>query len=102
MLRNVIERRSELALLRAVGFRRSALSTMVLAENAFLLIWGLLAGTGAALMAMLPLLLSIGADTQWSSVAVLLLLVFVVGMLAALFAVREAARTPIVSTLRGE
>jgi len=102
MLRNVIERRSELALLRAVGFRRSALSTMVLAENAFLLIWGLLAGTGAALMAMLPHLLSIGADTQWSSVAVLLLLVFVVGMLAALFAVREAARTPIVSTLRGE
>ena len=102
MLRNVIERREELALLRAVGFRRSGLSVMVLSENAMLLIWGLAAGTVSALLAMLPHLLSVGADTPWTDGAKLLTVVFVVGMAAALFAVREAGRTPIVSTLRGQ
>ena len=102
MLRNVVERREELALLRAVGFRRSGLSIMVLSENAMLLIWGLAAGTVSALLAMLPHLLSVGADTPWTDGAKLLIAVFIVGMAAALFAVREAGRTPIVSTLRGE
>ncbi len=101
MLRSVVERRSELALLRAVGFRNSGLAIMVLAENAMLLIWGLAAGVICALLAMLPHLQSAGADTPWTDGARLLALVFVVGMTAALFAVREASRTAIVSTLRG-
>src|SRR5262249_30147248 len=37
LLRSVWERRGELALLRALGFRRQALGGLVLAENAFLL-----------------------------------------------------------------
>ena len=102
MLRNVIERRSELALLRAVGFQSRSLSVMVLAENAMLLVWGLLAGTISALLAMLPHLLSTGADTPWANGGLLLLTVFTVGMLASLFAVREASRTPIIAALRGE
>ncbi len=102
MLRNVAERRSELALLRAVGFRQGSLSVMVLAENAMLLVWGLASGTVSALLAMLPHLLSTGADTPWSNGAALLLTVFVVGMLSSLFAVREASRTQIVSSLRSD
>ncbi len=102
MLRNVVERRSELALLRAVGFRARSLSVMVLAENAMLLVWGLASGTACALLAMLPHLLSTGADTPWTNGGILLLTVFAVGMLSSLFAVREASRTPIVSSLRGE
>ena len=102
MLRNVVERRSELALLRAVGFPRTGLSIMVLAENAMLLVWGLASGTVCALLAMLPHLLSTGADTPWANGGLLLVTVFSVGMLSALVAVREASRTPIVSALRGE
>lgn len=102
MLRNVVERRSELALLRAVGFQPKTLGTMVLAENAMLLCWGLATGTMCAVVSMLPHLASVGADTEWLGVLGLLLLVFVVGTAAAFFAVREAARTPIVATLRGE
>ena len=44
LLRNALERRRELALLRAVGYRQRHLSLMVLAENALLLALGL--GTG--------------------------------------------------------
>ena len=53
MMRNVLERRSELALLRAVGYTTPMLKRIVLLENAFLLSFGLLAGTIAAAVAML-------------------------------------------------
>lgn len=102
MLRNVVERRSELALLRAVGFQSRSLSVMVLAENAMLLIWGLASGTVCALLAMLPHLMSTGADTPWANGGLLLTTVFIVGMVSSLFAVREASKTNIVSALRGE
>ena len=100
MLRNVVERRSELALLAAVGFTPGRLRVMVLAENALLLLFGLLVGTSCALLAMLPHLVTVGADTPWLSGAKLLLLVFVVGMAAAWAAVKEASRTAIVTALR--
>jgi ABC-type lipoprotein release transport system permease subunit len=102
MLRNVLERRGEIALLRAVGFRGSHVSWLVLCENAFLMLWGLAAGTLAALLAMTPHLSSTGADVPWGGLQALLLGVFAVGMLAALLAVREALRTPILATLRAE
>jgi ABC-type antimicrobial peptide transport system permease subunit len=102
MLRNVIERRGELALLRAVGFRPSSIRKLVLFENAFLLACGLAVGTGSALLAMLPHLLSTGADVPWLSGAGLLAGIFAVGLLSALGATAEAVRTPIVATLRGE
>ncbi|MBX3437610.1 MAG: ABC transporter permease [Planctomycetaceae bacterium] len=102
MLRNVLERRGEIALLRAVGFRAGHVRWLVLAENALLMLWGLGAGTLAALLAMTPHLSSTGADVPWAGLRVLLAGVFAVGMLAALGAVREAVRTPILSTLRAE
>lgn len=102
MLRNVIERRAELALLRAVGFRPSAIRRLVLFENAFLLACGLAVGTASALLAMLPHLLSTGADVPWFSGAGLLAGIFGVGLLAATGATAEAVRTPIVASLRGE
>jgi hypothetical protein len=102
MLRNVLERRAELALLRAVGFSNRHLTWLVLWENAFLLVWGLAAGTASALLAMLPHLLSIGADVPWSSVGTILGVIFAVGMLAAFLAVGQAVRTPVLATLRAE
>ena len=102
MLRNVLERRSEIALLRAVGFRTGVITWLVLQENALLLFWGLAAGTFSALLAMLPHLLSTGAEVPWGQLNTMLGAVVVVGMLAAVLAVFEAVRTPIVETLRSE
>tara|TARA_R110002111_G_scaffold254461_2_gene320105 strand:- start:6022 stop:9534 length:3513 start_codon:yes stop_codon:yes gene_type:complete len=102
MLRNVVERRSELALLRAIGMTGSNVALIVLAENAFLLIWGLISGTLSALLAMLPHLLSTGADLPWESGTLILAAVFVTGMLAALLAVADAVRSPILTTLRSQ
>ncbi|MDB4793257.1 ABC transporter permease [bacterium] len=102
MLRNVIERRSELALLRAVGFRRMQVGMLVVYENAFLLVFGLTLGAISALLAMGPHLISSAANVPWLSLVQLLIAVFAVGMLSVVVAVRAAVKTPILSTLRGE
>ncbi|MCA8982616.1 MAG: ABC transporter permease [Planctomycetaceae bacterium] len=102
MLRNVLERRSELALMRAIGFQRLSLAGMVLAENALLLILGLSIGTLCALVAMLPTISGQTGEVSWGNGLLLLLGVFLVGMLSSLLAILEAIRTPVLQTLRGE
>lgn len=102
MLRNVIERRAEIALLRAVGLQQGDVGLLVLLENALLLAWGLCCGTVSALLAMSPHLLSTAAAVPWGSLLALLAAVFCFGMLGALIATQAATRTPILSTLRGD
>ncbi len=89
-LRSVIERRSELALLRSVGFRRSRLAQMVLSENTLLLLGGLGIGTLAALLAVLPHYLLQAADVPWATLLGLLGAVLLAGLLAGWIAVRAA------------
>ena len=102
MLRNIWERRGELALLRAVGYQPRQVTLLILLENAALLFWGLLTGTIAALVAMSPHLLSIGADIAWGNVAITLLAVAIAGLSSAWLAVRAADRLPLLETLRSE
>jgi hypothetical protein len=100
LVRNVIERRGELATLRAFGFRRSRLAWIVLAENAFLLAIGVLIGTLAALAAVAPSL----ADRRlpWPSLAGTLVLVLAVGMLSSLAAVLGTLRIPLLPALKAD
>lgn len=101
-LRSVLERRGELALLRATGFRRSLLARMVLWENAALLLGGLAVGCIAAAVAVLPHLLSGGAGVPWFSLGMTLGVVVLVGLLAGLAAVRAVLTTPLLPALRGD
>jgi putative ABC transport system permease protein len=102
MLRNVLERRRELALLRAVGLRDAAVVVMVLAENAFLLFCGLAVGSLSALLAMLPHLQSTGADVSWLSLLGMLGIVGLFGLFAPAWGAREAVRPTVLAGLRGE
>jgi ABC-type antimicrobial peptide transport system permease subunit len=102
LLRNVMERRKELALLRAVGYRPEHLRTMVIAENAYLLIAGTVIGAVSALVAILPAFLERGGHLPNPSLALLLLAVPVAGMAASLIAVRMVARAPLLETLHAE
>jgi hypothetical protein len=101
-LRSVLERRGELALMRAVGFRRRRLASLVMLENAALLLAGLLTGTIAALVAILPQLIGGSATTPWLWLAGTLILVLVVGLFAGLLAVRTTLRAPLIPALREE
>ncbi|HWS53905.1 MAG TPA: ABC transporter permease [Pyrinomonadaceae bacterium] len=102
LLRNVLERRRELALLRAVGYRRAHFALMVLAENALLLFCGLVTGTACALLAVVPVVASRGGRLPLASLAALLLAVVVSGLLASLLATAAALRSPLLASLRAE
>ena len=102
LIRNVIERRGELATLRAFGFRRATLAVMVLAENGFLLILGLTLGGVSALFAVAPHVLSSPESVPYLSLSLILLLVLIVGMLASSAAVSAALRIPLLPALKAE
>jgi ABC-type antimicrobial peptide transport system permease subunit len=102
LLRNVLERRRELALMRAVGYQSSHLSLMVIAENALLLGCGLLTGTICALLAIIPAIIARGGRLSAVSLGLLLLAVSLVGIAASLAPVRAAVRSPLLASLRTE
>ncbi len=102
VLRNVLERRRELALLRAVGYRPVHLAILVLAENALLLVLGLATGTACALLAIAPAISLRGGRLPVASIGLLLAAVLVTGIGAALAATRAAVRSPVLAALRSE
>ena len=103
LLRNVLERRRELALLGAVGFRRSHFLTIVVAENVVLLAGGLLAGAVCAVIAVLPAVAERGGRVPIGAGAVLLLFaVLVTGIVSSIVATRAATRAPLLASLRSE
>jgi hypothetical protein len=102
LLRNVLERRRELALLRAVGYGSRDFSLMILAENAVLLFWGLATGALCALVAITPAVASRGGAFSLPSLSLLLLAVLASGVLASLLAVAASVRSPLLAALRAE
>ncbi|MPZ18142.1 MAG: FtsX-like permease family protein [Luteitalea sp.] len=101
-VRNVLERRRELALLRAIGYRRRDLTTMIVAENAMLLGVGLGAGVAAALVAVAPVALERGGRLPLLSLTALVLAVIAAGLLSSVAAARVSARAPLLAALRSE
>jgi putative ABC transport system permease protein len=102
LLRNVLERRRELALLRAVGYNARHFTVMVLAENSLLLFSGLVTGAVCALLAIAPVLFSRHAQLPGAGLALLLLGVLLSGISASLVATWAALRSPLLEALRAE
>jgi ABC-type antimicrobial peptide transport system permease subunit len=102
VMRNVLERRRELALLRAVGYRPRDLAVMVLAENLFLLVVGLSTGAVCAAVAVAPAVRVRGGHPPVMSLSVLLAMVLATGMLASLAATAAALRSGVLEALRSE
>ena len=99
--RNIIERRGELATLRAFGFRRGLLSRMLFLESCFLLTIGMLVGIVAGLAAIFA---SQGhlPSFPWFSLTITLLFIFGFGIIANAVAVAVALRSPLLTTLKSE
>ena len=101
LARNVLERRRELALMRAVGFDRGAVSATVLAEHLALLVAGMLAGALTAAVAIVPAIADRGFGGGWSLPA-WLAGIFIAGALVTMAASRAALRRPLLGELRSE
>ena len=100
LVRNVLERRGELATLRAFGWPRARLAWMIVAESAFLLLVGLAVGAAAGLVAVAPHLA--GAHLPWAGLAATLAAVLAVGLLSCAAAVAASLRTPLLPALKAE
>ena len=103
LLRNVLERRRDLALLGAVGYRKAHVFVIVLAENVLLLGWGLAIGTCCALVAVAPAVAERGARLPMPAGSWLVLAaVFVTGLSSSIAATAAALRAPLLGALRAE
>ena len=103
MFRNVLERRRELALLRAVGYDARHVTVMIGAETLFLLLSGLAAGAGCAIDRGRAGLA--GARRQRAGsrdCCVLLAAIAAAGILSAAVATRAAVTGPLLEALRAE
>lgn len=100
--RNVKERESELALLRAVGFTRKSIQAIILSEHIALLIAGILYGILAALIATLPSLLTPGAEIPYPTILIILIVVALNGTFWAYSAAYFATKKDLIPALRRE
>jgi ABC-type antimicrobial peptide transport system permease subunit len=102
LVRNLLERRRELALLQALGFRFRSLLWLALSENLFLLTVGMGMGAVCALLAIAPALLSRAAVPDWAGLGATLVGVFLFGAASALLSAALALRVPVQDALREE
>ena len=102
MFRNVLERRRELGLLRAVGYDRSRMTVMIVAEAVFVLAAGMVAGIGCAAIAIAPAWLGRGGTLPGIGLVLLLAAVVVAGVVSSAIATRAAIRGRMLDALRAE
>ena len=100
LLRNVFERRGELALLLAVGYRPTGVRWMVLSEHGLLLLAGLVVGLVAAAVAVVPSIRS--AELPYASLGLTLGAVLASGLFWTWAASRWSLRGELLPALRRE
>jgi ABC-type lipoprotein release transport system permease subunit len=102
VLRHVMERRGELALLRAVGYTKDQAAGVVMAEHRFLLLAGLLAGSVASAFAIVPSALQPRSSLPFGLLAVFLVGTAILSLAWIRIATNVALRAPLVPALRHE
>ena len=102
VLRNVFERRDELALMVALGFEKGLVRNLVLVEHAVLLVLGLAAGLLAAVVAVAPGFFGPAAQWPLQSLGLTLGSVLAAGLFWTWAAAWQALRGPLLDALRNE
>lgn len=102
VFRNVMERRSELALLRAVGYSLPSVRRLLMTEHLSLLAVGIAAGTLSALIAVLPALMAPGVDIPYAFIGITILTILASGVLWILLATHLATQRDLIPALRNE
>lgn len=103
LARTILERKKELALFLAVGFRKSAMVKMVVQEYGLLLLTGLLIGIVSAIVSTLPALISPRSGASFSTILILAAIILANGWLWIYFLTKFSIRQRnLVPALRNE
>jgi len=102
VLRNVLDRRGELAMLRAIGFDKNTLKRMVLYEHIGLMLCGLFVGTAAALVAVSPALKGPGTQVPYLTLALTIMAIALSGIIWIWIGASVALSGKVLDALRSE
>lgn len=102
VLRNILDRRGELAMLRAFGFAKHTLRRMVFYEHGGLMFCGLAIGVTAALVAVAPVLSSSPAQVPYLTIALTIIALSVSGVIWIYLATLFALKGNLLDALRSE
>ncbi len=102
ILRNIQERRDELALLSALGYTHHQILKIVIAEYGFILGVGLVIGLTASLAAIWPGLQIPGHHFPWIPIAALICGILFLQVFWILLAIWASFRTPLLNALRNQ
>jgi len=101
-IRSVIERQSELAVMRSMGFTRRRLNLMVMIETASLLVMGIGCGLLCAVIAVLPHAWFAGVRPPIVEPTLIVVGILVFGLAAGLLAMQRISRLPLIDSLRAQ
>ncbi len=108
--RSVVERRQQIGMLRAIGFRRTMVAASFLIESTMITLLGVLSGTLLGVLLAWNLITSdyfiggggAGFIVPWRDMAMFILIALVASLLMAYIPSRRASRVPIAQALRYE
>jgi putative ABC transport system permease protein len=102
LLRNLQERKQEIALYQALGFKRNYILKLVLTENLFILFFGIGIGVISAFAGILPSFFSQAFQLPATFLVVILLLILLSGFAWIYFPVKSALKENLIKQLRKE
>jgi putative ABC transport system permease protein len=100
LFRNILERRRELAVMLALGFRKSKILLLIVLEYGFLLISGILCGTLSASIAILPSLISPSFHVNLGFIGILLAAIFISGIVWIYIPARNIVKASLIPSLK--
>ena len=108
-LRSVVERRQQIGVLRAIGYRRGMVLASFLMESSFIALLGILLGVGLGSLLSYNLVQSIGADIPgltftipWAQIGTIVAIAYAFSLLTTFLPARQASRIYPAEALRYE
>ena len=102
LTRNMIERKHEIAIFEALGFKKSQIFKLIFTENLFLLMAGMTIGFLSASIAILPSILSPAFHIPGNFLFILVSIVFISGLIWIYIPVQLILNKPLLENLRKE
>ncbi len=102
LILNVLDRKTELAMMQAVGFRKPALGVMLFLEHGLLLLGGLLAGLIPALWAVIPIIRTRGGDFPYAIIICMVIAMLASGAVWVRVAIRGILKMKFLEMLKNQ
>jgi ABC-type antimicrobial peptide transport system permease subunit len=102
VLLNVLDRRAELAMIRAVGFSIKTIKLTIFIEHTALMLAGLICGCISAVIAVFPVIAASASQIPFLSLTAIISCIAASALLWIYFATSTALKGPLLDALRNE